>query len=78
MWSLFTLSLLAALTAAVSVIGLFVSTVEAIVHGGRSLLDRCHFPDTTDYSSITDECPFDPTRIYVSALVCATDAEIKG
>lgn len=47
------------------------SVITAIIHGGRSLLTHCRFPDGTGYSS-GSECPFDPTRIYVSAsvLVC--------
>ncbi len=72
-WSLFTVSLAAALMAAASAIGLTVSVVRAIVHGGRSLLTHCRFPDAIGYSSITNECPFDPTRIYVSVLVCTAD-----
>ncbi|XP_019115334.1 keratinocyte-associated protein 3 isoform X2 [Larimichthys crocea] len=67
-WSLFTVSLTAALMAAASAIGLSVSVVRAIIHGGRSLLTHCRFPDAIGYSSVTNECPFDPTRIY-----CATD-----
>ncbi|XP_041664086.1 transmembrane protein 54b [Cheilinus undulatus] len=68
-WSLFTVSLAAALMAAASAIGLTVSVVRAIVHGGRSLLTHCRFPDAIGYSSITNECPFDPTRIYGTTLV---------
>lgn len=59
--------------AAASAIGLSVSVVRAIIHGGRSLLTHCRFPDAIGYSSVTNECPFDPTRIYVSVLVCMTD-----
>ncbi|XP_005450818.1 transmembrane protein 54 isoform X1 [Oreochromis niloticus] len=68
-WSLFTVSLVASFTAAASAIGLFVSVVRAIVHGGRSLMTFCRFPDATGYSSITNECPFDPTRIYSTTLI---------
>nr|XP_046273736.1 transmembrane protein 54b isoform X2 [Scatophagus argus] len=68
-WSLFTVSLAAALMAAASAIGLFVSVVRAIKHGGRSLLTHCRFPDAIGYSSITNECPFDPTRIYSTTLI---------
>ncbi|CAJ1084192.1 transmembrane protein 54b [Xyrichtys novacula] len=69
MWSLFAVSLAAALMAAASAIGLFVSVVRAIIHGGRSLLTHCRFPDAIGYSSITNECPFDPTRIYGTTLI---------
>lgn len=68
-WSLFAISLAAALMAAASAIGLFVSVVRAIIHGGRSLLTHCRFPDAIGYSSITNECPFDPTRIYSTTLI---------
>ncbi|KAM6903261.1 uncharacterized protein PEZ65_018107 [Lycodopsis pacificus] len=69
MWSLFTVGLAAALTAAASATGLSVSVVRAVVHGGRSLLTHCRFPDAVGYSSITNECPFDPTRIYSTTLI---------
>ncbi|XP_008282107.1 transmembrane protein 54b [Stegastes partitus] len=68
-WSLFTVSLVAALMAAASAVGLFVSVVRAIIHGGRSLLTHCRFPDAIGYSSVTNECPFDPTRIYSTTLI---------
>ncbi|XP_070778218.1 uncharacterized protein [Enoplosus armatus] len=69
MWSLFTAGLAAALMAAASAIGLSVSVVRAVIHGGRSLLTHCRFPDAIGYSSITNECPFDPTRIYSTTLI---------
>ncbi|XP_076027658.1 transmembrane protein 54b [Genypterus blacodes] len=69
MWTFFTFSLAAALMAAAAAIGLFVSVVRAILHGGRSLLTHCRFPDAIGYSSITNECPFDPTRIYSTTLI---------
>ncbi|XP_071769483.1 transmembrane protein 54b [Centroberyx gerrardi] len=68
-WLLFTVSLAAGLTAAASAIGLTVSVVRAILHGGRSLLTHCRFPDAIGYSSVTNECPFDPTRIYSTTLI---------
>ncbi|XP_068603677.1 transmembrane protein 54-like, partial [Brachionichthys hirsutus] len=68
-WALFAFALAAALMAAASAIGLFVSVVRATIHGGRSLLTHCRFPDAIGYSSITNECPFDPTRIYSTTLI---------
>lgn len=65
MWSLFSVGLAAALMGAASTIGLTVSVIRAFIHGGRSLLTHCRFPEAIGYSSVT-ECPFDPTRIYVS------------
>ncbi|XP_034051708.1 uncharacterized protein LOC117532465 isoform X2 [Gymnodraco acuticeps] len=64
-WSLLTVGVVASLTAAASAIGLLVSMVRTILHDGRSLLTHCRFPDAIGYSSITNECPFDPTRIYM-------------
>ncbi|KAM8767569.1 keratinocyte-associated protein 3-like isoform 2-T2 [Acanthopagrus schlegelii] len=68
-WSLFSVGLAAAIMAGASAVGLFVSVVRAIIHGGRSLLTHCRFPDAIGYSSITNECPFDPTRIYSTTLI---------
>ncbi|XP_061787560.1 transmembrane protein 54-like [Nerophis lumbriciformis] len=68
-WSLFIMSLASSLMAAAAAVGLLVSVVRAIIHGGRSLLTHCRFPDAIGYSSITNECPFDPTRIYSTTLI---------
>ncbi|XP_011607487.2 transmembrane protein 54-like isoform X1 [Takifugu rubripes] len=68
-WSLFAVGLAAALMGAASAVGLTVSVIRAIIHGGRSLLTHCRFPDAIGYSSITNECPFDPTRIYSTTLI---------
>ncbi|KAJ4927663.1 hypothetical protein JOQ06_015468 [Pogonophryne albipinna] len=68
-WSLLTVGVVASLTAAASAIGLLVSMVRTILHDGRSLLTHCRFPDAIGYSSITNECPFDPTRIYSTTLI---------
>ncbi|KAG5265207.1 hypothetical protein AALO_G00262570 [Alosa alosa] len=69
-WGLWALSLVSALLAAASAAGLLYSTVRAIVNRGRSLLTHCRFPDVIgSYSYITNECPFDPTRIYSTTLI---------
>lgn len=68
-WSLFAVGLAAAIMAGASAVGLLVSVVRAIIHGGRSLLTHCRFPDAIGYSSVTNECPFDPTRIYSTTLI---------
>ncbi|KAM9776631.1 transmembrane protein 54b isoform 1-T1 [Syngnathus typhle] len=80
-WSLFSSSLISSLMASASAIGLLVSVVRAIIHGGRSLLTHCRFPDAVDYSSVTNECPFDPTRIYVkhhSDPLGASHRDLRG
>ncbi|XP_031441500.1 keratinocyte-associated protein 3-like isoform X2 [Clupea harengus] len=69
-WGLWALSLVSALLAAASAVGLLVSTVRAIINRGRSLLTHCRFPDAIgSYSYVTNECPFDPTRIYSTTLI---------
>lgn len=68
-WSVFVLGLTAAILAGLSAIGLFIAVVMAIKHHGRILLSHCRFPDAIGYSSITNECPFDPTRIYSTTLI---------
>ncbi|MEQ2272602.1 hypothetical protein XENORESO_002242 [Xenotaenia resolanae] len=67
-WSLFSISLVSSLMAGGSTIGLFASVVNTIVNGGRMLLTHCRFPDVIDFSSITNECPFDPTRVYSTTM----------
>uniref|UniRef100_A0A4W5L048 Transmembrane protein 54b n=1 Tax=Hucho hucho TaxID=62062 RepID=A0A4W5L048_9TELE len=68
-WSLFVVSLFGSLLATASAIGLTVSVVRATVNGGRSLLTHCRFPNAIDYASITNACPFDPTRVYRMTLI---------
>ncbi|XP_017549096.1 transmembrane protein 54b isoform X1 [Pygocentrus nattereri] len=68
-WCLCVLSTVGVLLAAASAIGLLVSLVWAIVHGRKGLLLHCNLPDDMSYFSITDECPFDPTRIYSTTLI---------
>ncbi|XP_014853854.1 PREDICTED: transmembrane protein 54-like [Poecilia mexicana] len=68
-WSLFSISLVSSLMAGGSTIGLFVSLVKTIINGGRVLLTHCRFPDAIGYSSITNECPFDPTRVYSTTII---------
>ncbi|CAL9691247.1 unnamed protein product [Knipowitschia caucasica] len=68
-WTVFVLSLTAAILAGISALGLFIAVVMAIKQNGRILLSHCRFPDAIGYSSITNECPFDPTRIYSTTLI---------
>ncbi|XP_064835583.1 uncharacterized protein LOC135549499 isoform X2 [Oncorhynchus masou masou] len=68
-WSLFVVSLFGSLLATASVIGLTVSVVRVTVNGGRSLLTHCRFPNAIGYASITNECPFDHTRVYSMTLI---------
>lgn len=68
-WVLLVFSFLSGLLAVASTIGLSVSMIQAIVHKGNSLLTHCNFPNKTVSSSITYECPFDPTRIYGTTVI---------
>lgn len=67
-WVLLVFSFLAGLLSIACTVGLLVAVVKAIINKGSNLLTHCKFSGQ-DYgsSSITYECPFDPTRIYVSA-----------
>lgn len=62
------LSAVAGLVAAASVVGLMVSLVKTIIHGDKRLLAYCGYNDGNGRSHLTiaNECPFDPTRIFVS------------
>ncbi|XP_044023883.1 transmembrane protein 54a [Siniperca chuatsi] len=68
-WVLLVFSFLAGLLAVASTLGLSLSMVTAIVQKGWSLLKHCTFPDDISSFSITNECPFDPTRVYETTLI---------
>ncbi|KAM6958903.1 keratinocyte-associated protein 3-like [Aplochiton taeniatus] len=68
-WSLCFVSLLAGLLALASAIGVTVSVGMAVMHGGHSLLTHCRVPYAIGHSSISNECPMDPTRIYSTTLL---------
>lgn len=63
-------SFLTGLLGLASVTGLTVSAIRIMIYKGTKILET-HCKTTTsdvDSSSITYECPFDPTRLYVSAV----------
>ncbi|RXN29775.1 transmembrane 54-like isoform X2 [Labeo rohita] len=64
-WFLLVVSVLAILLGAASAVGITMATVRAIMWEGRTLFTHCDLPANMTYYSITNECPFDPTRIYV-------------
>ncbi|XP_057714819.1 transmembrane protein 54a [Corythoichthys intestinalis] len=68
-WVLLVFSFLAGLLAVASTLGLLASVVTAIIHKGRSLLTHCTPLKNMGSSSITHECPFDPTRIYSTTII---------
>ncbi|XP_051892117.1 transmembrane protein 54-like isoform X2 [Pristis pectinata] len=61
----FTSSMFNSLIAIACVLGLGASVVVTIANGGRTLLAVCHLSSTKDVVQVTNECPFDPTRIFV-------------
>ncbi|XP_067867431.1 keratinocyte-associated protein 3-like [Heterodontus francisci] len=64
----FTSSMLNSLISIACTLGLGVSVVVTIANGGRTLLTVCHLSSTKDVLQVTNECPFDPTRIYDTTL----------
>ncbi|XP_069751746.1 keratinocyte-associated protein 3-like [Narcine bancroftii] len=61
-------SMLNSLIAMACVMGLGFSVVVTIANGGRTLLAVCHLSSTKDVIQVTNECPFDPTRIFDTTL----------
>ncbi|XP_030643165.1 transmembrane protein 54a [Chanos chanos] len=68
-WVLFVVSLLSVLLGSASAIGVSISMVKAFVNEGRILLTHCKFETDIGFFSITNECPFDPTRVYGTTLI---------
>ncbi|XP_028836729.1 transmembrane protein 54a [Denticeps clupeoides] len=68
-WFLLVVCILAALLAAASAVGLVYSMVMALAFKGINVQDNCKSPDTIGYFNITNECPYDPTRIYGTTIV---------
>ncbi|KAK9533440.1 hypothetical protein VZT92_008557 [Zoarces viviparus] len=69
-WVLLVFSFVAGLLSIASTLGLSVSTVKAIINRGWGLLTHCTFSvEDHGSSSITYECPFDPTRIYGTTII---------
>ncbi|XP_053468559.1 transmembrane protein 54b isoform X3 [Ictalurus furcatus] len=70
-WWVCMLSAVGGVLAAATVVGLLVALVWTFIYGTKGLLLHCNLPDDMSYFSITFECPFDPTRIYVETLRAA-------
>ncbi|XP_061453947.1 transmembrane protein 54 [Rhineura floridana] len=66
-WAVFSFSISSALLSLLCSMGLVVAIVLTFANNGRALLALCTFGDV-DLIQITHECPFDPTRVYSSAL----------
>ncbi|XP_072103242.1 keratinocyte-associated protein 3-like isoform X2 [Mobula birostris] len=61
-------SMFNSLIAIACVLGLGVSVVLTIANGGRTLLAACRLSSIKDVIQVTNECPFDPTRIFDTTL----------
>ncbi|XP_063039601.1 transmembrane protein 54a isoform X2 [Engraulis encrasicolus] len=68
-WALFIISIIGALLSLAATVGLSVSIVFAIINKGRSLLTHCDLKTPIGAFSITNECPFDPTRVYGTTII---------
>lgn len=66
-WATVVLSIINAVLAAASTVGIAVSVVMTVANGGRTLLSTCTFTNL-QLIQISYECPFDPTRIYSTTL----------
>lgn len=68
-WFLLVMSFLAILFGAASAVGISVATVRVIHLDGENLFANCNQSAIKHLYSITNECPFDPTRIYGTTLI---------
>lgn len=59
------LSIINAIISAACTVGLIVSVIITVANEGRTLLSTCTYTNL-QFIKISHECPFDPTRIYVS------------
>lgn len=66
-WTVFSSSVACALLSLTCALGLLASIAVTFATQGRALLAPCTFGNA-ELLTLTPDCPFDPTRIYVSAL----------
>uniref|UniRef100_A0A8C5MZ65 Keratinocyte associated protein 3 n=1 Tax=Leptobrachium leishanense TaxID=445787 RepID=A0A8C5MZ65_9ANUR len=70
-WALLVLSLLNSLLSAACFLGLFLAICLTIANGGKNLVSGCNYtvlPADTRSVVMSNECPFDTTRIYDTTL----------
>ncbi|XP_034269123.1 transmembrane protein 54 isoform X2 [Pantherophis guttatus] len=67
-WAVFSLSISSSFLSLFCLVGLAVAIGLTFANKGHALLSMCTFADM-EVIQIAHECPFDPTRIYSSALV---------
>ncbi|XP_026163848.1 transmembrane protein 54a [Mastacembelus armatus] len=69
-WFLLVIGFLAGLLSVAAALGLSLSIVQAILKKGQGLLTHCKYSDDdVGSSSVTYECPFDPTRVYATTVI---------
>uniref|UniRef100_A0A8D0DRP6 Transmembrane protein 54 n=1 Tax=Salvator merianae TaxID=96440 RepID=A0A8D0DRP6_SALMN len=66
-WTVFSLCISSTILSLLCSMGLAVAIVFTFANNGRALLALCTFADV-ELIQIVHECPFDPTRVYSSAL----------
>ncbi|KAM5181802.1 transmembrane protein 54 [Mantella aurantiaca] len=66
-WATVVLSIINVVLSAACTVGIAVSVIMTVANEGRTLLSSCTFTNL-QLLQITYECPFDPTRIYSTAL----------
>lgn len=65
-WTVFSSSVACALLSLTCALGLLASIAVTFATQGQALLATCTFGDP-ELLALAPDCPFDPTRIYVSA-----------
>lgn len=65
-WAVFSSSVACALLSLTCALGLLASIAVTFATQGRALLAACTF-ESPELLALAPDCPFDPTRIYVSA-----------
>ncbi|XP_017652670.1 transmembrane protein 54 isoform X2 [Nannospalax galili] len=66
-WTVFSLSVACAVLSLTCALGLLSSIAVTFATQGRALLATCTF-ESSEFLTLTPDCPFDPTRIYSSSL----------
>lgn len=64
-WATLLLSIINVVLSTACTVGIAVSVIMTVANQGRTLLSTCTFTNL-QLIQISYECPFDPTRIYVS------------
>uniref|UniRef100_A0A8C2QQC1 Transmembrane protein 54 n=1 Tax=Capra hircus TaxID=9925 RepID=A0A8C2QQC1_CAPHI len=74
-WTVFSLSVACALLSLTCALGLLASIAVTFATQGRALLAACTFGGP-ERLALAPDCPFDPTRIYVSSVFAVRSAQL--